>query len=178
MQKLRKVLVYIKEDILLVLLVALFFTFIMSHNEIPSDSMVTNINVGDHIFVNMLPYYYRSPERGEIVVFDGPDGFKWIKRVVGMPGETVDIIDGNVYIDGEKLDESAYLNGEGYSSPDPRFVSVVFPYTVPEDSYFLMGDNRLSSDDSRYYGAFKEERITGKALIRIYPFNNIGKLKQ
>lgn len=176
MQNLKGIIISMKENLLLFFLVVFFFTFVLSQNSIPSDSMETTIGVGDRIIVSMLPYYYRSPQRGEIVVFNGPDGKKWIKRVIGLPGETIDIREGNIYIEGEKLQEWAYLPEEGLSACDPRFEDVGFPYTIPEESYFLMGDNRLASWDSRYIGAVSEEEVTGKAMIRIYPFNKVGSI--
>ena len=127
--------------------------------------------------VSMLPYYYRSPKRGEIVVFDGPDGEKWIKRVIGLPGEVIDIIEGNIYIDGKALDESVYLNEAGISSLNPVLTTVVtYPYTIPENHYFLLGDNRLESKDCRYFGPVPEEDISGMAVYKIYPFSQAGKI--
>lgn len=174
----KQIIVEVKEVIMLFLAVILFMTFIISQNKIPSPSMVSTLRVGDRLLVSKLPFYYRSPERGEIVVFNGPDGKPWIKRVIGMPGEVIDIKEGNVYINGAYFDEIAYLNEIGISALDPTEPTVVeYPYTVPEGHYFLMGDNRLQSRDCRYIGAIAEEDITGKALFRVYPFTAIGKLK-
>lgn len=167
---------FIKELVVAVLLALLFTFFIVSHNRIPTSSMVSTINIGDHILTNMLPYYYRDPQYGEIVVFRNGEE-SWVKRVIGLPGDVIDIREGNVYVNDEKLDESAYLADEGISDPLPGSVHVEFPYTVPEDSYFLMGDNRPYSEDSRYIGAVKREVIYGKAWIKVYPFNDIEILK-
>ena len=175
MEKIRQALISIKEEVLIIFLVVLFLTFMFSQNGIPSNSMETTLGVGDRIIVSMLPYYYRNPERYEIVVFNGPDGKKWIKRVIGLPGETIDICEGKVYVDGTQLVED-YLPGEGDSTPDPMLMAVSFPYTVPEGKYFLMGDNRFASYDCRYIGAIDEKEITGKPLLRIFPFNKISKL--
>lgn len=150
-------------------------TFIVSQNKIPSGSMIPNLNIGDRLFVSMLPYYYRLPERNEVVVFKGVDGKKWIKRVVGLPGEVIDIVEGDIYINGQYLDESAYLDEKGISALNPVVDSEIsFPYIIPEGYYFLMGDNRLESYDCRYFGPIEEEEITGKALYRIYPFSMRG----
>ncbi len=167
---------FVKELILAVLMALLFTTFIVSHNKIPTPSMVSTINVNDHILTAMVPYYYRDPNYGEIVVFkNGEDS--WVKRVIGLPGDVIDIREGNVYVNDVKIDESAYLASEGISDPYAGSDHVSFPYTVPEDSYFLMGDNRTQSQDSRYIGAVSRDRIYGKAWIKIYPFNQIGPLK-
>ena len=166
---------FIKELVLIVLVALLFTIFIVSHNKIPTASMVSTINEGDHVLTTMLPFYYRDPNYGEIVVFKhGTES--WVKRVIGKPGDEIEIIDGMVYRNGEVLDESAYLAEDTTSEPlgqDP----ISFPYIVPEDHYFLMGDNRLVSQDCRYLGAIDRKDIYGKAWIKIYPFNEIGTLK-
>lgn len=166
---------YVKELVLIVLVALLFTIFIISHNKIPTASMVSTINEGDHVLTNMLPYYYRDPQYGEIVVFrHGTES--WVKRVIGLPGDEIDIRDGQVYRNGELLDESAYLD-EGVTSEPFGMDPIDFPYTVPEDSYFLMGDNRFVSQDCRYLGAIPRSDIYGKAWIKIYPFNQIGLLE-
>lgn len=166
---------FIKELVLIVLVALLFTSFIISHNKIPTSSMVSTINVGDHVLTNMIPYYYRDPQYKEIVVFRHGEE-SWVKRVIGMPGDTIDIREGQVYLNGEQLDESAYLD-EGVTSEPLGANPINFPYTVPEDHYFLMGDNRFVSQDCRYLGAIAREDIYGKAWIKIYPFNEIGVLK-
>lgn len=177
MQLIRRGLLTIKEYALIVFLAIFILTFGISQNSIPSDSMETTLSIGDRVIVSMIPYYYRSPQRYEAVAFDGPDGEKWIKRVIGLPGETIDIIDGNIYIDGNYLDESSYLVVLGNSTPDSRYDGVEFPYTIPEGTYFLLGDNRFASYDCRYIGAVREEEITGKAIYRIFPFNRLGSIQ-
>ena len=174
----KKIIVEVKEIVMLVFAIILFMTFIISQNKIPSPSMVDTLRIGDRLLVSRLPFYYRLPQRGEIVVFNGPDGKPWIKRVVGMPGEIIDIKEGNIYINDTYFDETAYLQEMGVSELDPSEPTVVqYPYTVPKGHYFLMGDNRLESKDCRYIGAISEEDITGKALLKVYPFNEIGMLK-
>lgn len=167
---------FIKELVLVILMALLFTTFIMSHNKIPTPSMVSTINEGDHILTTMVPYYYRDPKYGEIVVFKQGEE-NWVKRVIGLPGDTIDIQGGNVLVNGEMIDENAYLASEGISAPLVGFQHVNFPYEVPEGHYFLMGDNRTQSHDSRYLGAIARENIYGKAWIKIYPFDQIGMLK-
>lgn len=174
----KRVIVEVKEITMPVFAVILFMTFIISQNKIPSPSMVNTLRVGDRLLVSRVPFYYRSPERGEIVVFNGPDGKQWIKRVVGMPGEVIDIKEGNIYINDTYFDEMAYLQEVGISALNPYESTVVqYPYTVPEGHYFLMGDNRLESNDCRYIGAIADEDITGKALFKVYPFSEMGVLK-
>ena len=167
---------FIKELVFVVLVVLLFTTFIVSHNKIPTQSMVSTINIGDHILTTMIPYYYRNPKRGEIVVFkQGTE--KWVKRVIGLPGDEIDIRDGEVYVNNEKIDESAYIMEGASSAPYEGMNPVSFPYRVPEEHYFLMGDNREESKDCRYIGAVSRDNIYGKAWVKIFPFDEIGILK-
>lgn len=175
--RLKTILTEIKEIAIIIFCVVFMMTFVMSQNKIPSGSMIPTLNIKDRLLVSMIPYYYRSPKRGEMVVFNGPDEEKWIKRVIGLPGEVIDIQDGNIYINGDYLDESTYLLENGISMLNPILETVVtYPYTIPQGHYFLLGDNRLESYDCRYIGAIQEEEITGRAIYRVYPLNQLGKL--
>ena len=132
--------------------------------EIPSESMENTIMTGDRLIALRTAYWFQDPKRGDIVVFHYPDNEKelYIKRVIGTPGDTVEGKDGKVYVNGEELDEP-YVTEE---------INEDFgPYTVPEDSYFMMGDNRNSSWDSRFWENtyVKKEKILGKAFVRYYP---------
>lgn len=175
--KLKTVLEYIKGLAVLGLSLILFLTFIMSHNRIPSGSMISTINIGDHIIVNNLPYYYRTPEKGEIVVFHKGKEL-WVKRLIGYPGDEIDIKQGEVYVNGVRLDESSYLDSEGSSTPimQPGATPITFPIIVPEGHFFFMGDNRLGSLDCRFeeVGMIPCKDVVGKAWIKVYPFNQIG----
>lgn len=173
-----------KELVLTALLAVLCICFIISHNEVPSGSMIPTIQEGDHLLTNMIPYYYSDPQYGDIVVFRRPSGEAWVKRVIGLPGDEMDIREGKVYRNGKLLDESAYLDETVTSTPselvqieETIMTPIAFPYTVPDGCYFLMGDNREESGDCRYLGAIKREDIYGKAWIKVYPFSEIGFLK-
>ncbi len=139
--------------------------------KIPSSSMENTIMVNDRVFGNRLAYREDDPERFDIIIFRYPDNEKilYIKRIIGLPGETVEIVDGKVYINGstEPLDDS-------FCPETP--LGDFGPYTVPEDSYFVLGDNRNNSKDSRYWiNTFvTEDEILGKAVLRYWPLNKIG----
>ncbi|MBQ3515185.1 MAG: signal peptidase I [Lachnospiraceae bacterium] len=150
--------------------IALFLGWFLSkvvlfNANVPTTSMESTIMKGDNLIGLRLAYTFSEPERGDVVIFPYPDNpeVTYVKRIIGMPGETVEIYDGNVYIDGEILDESEYLTvtTEGECGP----------FVVPEDSYFMMGDNRNYSLDSRYWENkfVKEEDIIAKVLFRYYP---------
>lgn len=146
--------------------------FVFVPYEIPSGSMEETIMTGDMVFSEKVSYYFRSPERGDIVTFDDPevDGRTLIKRVIAVEGETVDLVDGRVVVDGVALNEP-YTAGKE-SRPLARTaadVTVTFPYTVPDGCVWVMGDNRTSSQDSRYFGAIPLSSITGRAALVYWP---------
>lgn len=162
---------FIKEPMLAVLTALLVIQFLFAHTIIPSESMEPTIMTSDRMIINRLPYYYRNPKRGEIVIFKHGDEF-WVKRVIGEPGDTLNLIDGYVYINDESLDESTYLDPSILTFPLSSDIS--FPFIVPANTYFVMGDNRLASRDSRAIGPIDRELIVAKGGFRIYPFNHIG----
>lgn len=149
--------------------IALFIVnFIIINSNIASGSMESTIMTGDRLFGNRLAYTFSEPERGDIIIFEYPDDPEqlYVKRIIGLPGETVEIKDGVTYIDGVPLDEP-YLN----ETPTGDFG----PYVVPEGCYFVMGDNRNNSNDSRYWvnTYVPEEAIVAKASIIYWPIRNI-----
>lgn len=170
--KVRKVIEGIKEPILAVLTALLISSFIISHTRVPTESMKNTIYPGDHLIVNRIPYYYRNPKQGEIAVFTY-QGDYLIKRIIGVPGDIIDIVNNKVYVNGVPIDESYYLdqtiNTYLYSGS-----VVAFPYQVPEDYYFMMGDNRVNSKDSRVFGPIPRKDIIAKAGLRIFPLQRIG----
>ncbi len=145
-------------------------SFIIVNAQIPSGSMEDTIMPGDRVFGNRLAYVFSEPERFDIIIFKYPDDESqlFIKRIIGLPGETVEIRGGNIYIDGseEPLDDvDTKETMEGSFGP----------YTVPEGCYFVMGDNRNNSRDSRYWEHtfVSEDEILGKAVFRYWPVNKM-----
>ena len=138
--------------------------FLIINADVPTGSMETTIPAGSRIMGLRLYYDFKEPERGDIVIFKYPDdeSVDYLKRIIGLPGETVEIISGKVYINGELLDEP-YLSEE----PTGDFG----PYQVPEDSYFMLGDNRAVSKDSRYWHNtyVKKDKIIAKAFVMYWP---------
>jgi len=170
-----------KEILDYVLMIAVVVAVVMLINgvflinaRIPSASMENTVMTGDRIFGNRLAYRGSGPERFDIVIFRYPDDESklFIKRVIGLPGETVTITNGKVYIDGseEPLDDS-FL-------PEPMIGSFG-TFEVPEGCYFMLGDNRNNSHDSRFWDEpfVAEEKILGKAWVRYWPLNKIGPVK-
>ena len=157
---------YIKMIIFVVVVVFIVNNVLLINAKIPSESMEDTIMTGDRIFGYRLAYINKDPQRFDIVIFKYPDDETqlFIKRVIGLPGETVEIRDGKVYIDGAEtpLDDSF--------TPEPPQGNWG-PEVVPEGSYFMLGDNRNRSKDSRFWtNTFvKKEKILGKAVLRYFP---------
>ena len=180
------------------LLIAVIFatfarTWVVQAFKIPSGSMEKNLLIGDHILVNKFIYGptagpwedallpVRKVRRGDVVVFKFPDDptRDFIKRCMGLPGDTLKMIDKDLYIDGRHVDDSAftyYDDGETFPRDlffHPKRVRDNFgPRTVPSGSYFCMGDNRDNSNDSRYWGAVPESYVKGRALMVYWSFAN------
>lgn len=161
--------------IILAAAVAIFADkFLIVNAQIPSGSMENTIITGDRIIGNRLAYTFSDPQRFDIIIFRYPDDESqlFIKRIIGLPGETVEIIDGRIYINGS--DEPL----EDVETKEPA--SGTFgPYEVPEDCYFVMGDNRNNSLDSRYWtNTFvSRDEILGKAVFRYWPLTEIKLIK-
>ena len=153
--------------------------FVFVPYEIPSGSMEETIIPGDMVFSEKISYYMREPEPNDIVTFVDPEdpSRTLIKRVIAVAGDTVDLDDGFVSVNGEILVEPYTLGKESWplarTAPN---VEVDFPYTVPEGHIWVMGDNRTSSQDSRYFGAVPISSITGRAALIYWPFNHFGLL--
>lgn len=139
---------------------------------VPTGSMIPTIQIDDRILVNKFIYRFKDLSRGDVVVFKYPDDQHqtFVKRLIGVGGDTIEIKDGNLYINNEKVQEN-YLN-------EPM-LGEFGPYTVPENHFFMMGDNRNSSKDSRFWEHkfVPREKIIGKATYRIWPVHRIGELK-
>ena len=155
-----------------VIAAALFLnTFIIINARIPSASMETTVMTGEHVFGNRLAYTNADPERYQIIIFHFPDDEKrlFIKRIIGLPGDTIELKNGQVYINGvNDMENEPFVSsdlGDNYG-----------PYTVPEDCYFVMGDNRGHSNDSRFWKntCVKRSQIVGGAGFRYWPLNKMG----
>ena len=169
--------------VLVVLVVALSWglrTFVFQAYEIPSGSMEATIQPGDMVFSEKVTYYGSDPQPGDIVTFYDPDpehaGRILIKRVIAVGGQTIDLQDGRVYIDGVLQDEP-YTRGEPTYPLTPYYnLTIDYPYTVPEGGLWVMGDNRTNSQDSRHFGPIAQTSVTGKAIFIYWPLSNVGTL--
>ncbi|WP_414542438.1 signal peptidase I [Nostoc sp. CCY0012] len=155
-------------------LALLIRTFIAEPRYIPSDSMLPTLHTGDRLVVEKVSYRFHPPISGDIIVFQPPEELQkrgypsdqaFIKRVIGVPGKILKVTNGKVYLDGEPLIED-YI-AEPPNQPFP-------PVQVPEDKFFVMGDNRNDSNDSRYWGFLPRQNIIGRATFRFWPPDRIG----
>ncbi len=156
----------------------LVITFVGQRTEVEGASMENTLHNGDNLIVDKLSYRFHDPERFDIIVFpfQFQDNTYYIKRIIGLPGETVQIMDdGSIYINGEKLEENY-----GMEVIKPETIGrATEPIELGDDEYFVMGDNRNNSSDSRtdMVGNIKRENIIGKAWLRIWPVSDFGVLQ-
>lgn len=145
--------------------------FIAEAFYIPSESMVPTLEVGDRVLANKFIYRFDKPDRGDIVVFQSVEGGgeDLIKRVVGVPGDTIEVRGGTLYVNGQPQSE-LHLNE---AAPDTMSYGSI---TVPEESVFVMGDNRANSRDSRFFGPVPEQNLVGEAFLVFWPLNRVALL--
>jgi signal peptidase I len=165
---------------ILVLALGLAFfirTFIAEPRYIPSESMLPTLAVGDRLIVEKLSYYTHPPQRGDVIVFAPPpqlqeQGFEadqaFIKRVIGLPGDTVEVKNGHVFIDNQLLTEA-------YIAEAPNYL--MSPMVVPSTQLFVMGDNRNNSNDSHIWGFLPYQNIIGHACFRFWPLESFGGMR-
>jgi signal peptidase I len=163
------------ETIVVALVLALVIrAFFLQVFWIPSGSMENTLDIGDRIVVNKVVYNFHPPKRFEIIVFRavpamGEEKKDLIKRVVGLPGETLELKDGILAINGEPVEYPAGMK-ETMNQDYANFG----PIDIPADSYFVMGDNRGASADSRYWGFLPKKNLIGKAFLRIWPLTKFN----
>lgn len=168
----KNILEWVKEIIIAIIIASIILAFVKPI-VVRQSSMEPTFYNGDYIFISRQAYnLFGDPERGDVIVFhtgmqteDGEDK-NLIKRIIGLPGDTVEIVDGYVYLNGEELTE-IYVNEQGLSGEMEEI-------TVPEGELFCMGDNRRVSQDSRdaAVGCVDQDEILGKVFVRIYPFSD------
>ncbi len=151
--------------------------FVADTYQVPTGSMLETIQLGDRLIGEKVSYRFRAPKAGEVVTFDDPSdpSVTLIKRVIATEGQTVDLVDGVVVVDGEALDEPYVLDKP--SEPIDRFAPelsepITYPYVVPEGCVWVMGDNRTNSLDSRYFGAVEINTVSSRALFIFWPFSD------
>ena len=159
------------ETVLISLVLAIvLYLFIMTPHEVVGNSMHPTYKNGEFLMANKISYKFSEPQRGDVVIFKYSDTQDFIKRIIGTPGDKVMIKDGRIYINDELLDESNYLEDTVVSNGG-SYIHEGQTITVNEDQYFVCGDNRTNSSDSREFGPIDVSKIKGKAWIVFFPFS-------
>ena len=163
---------------LAVIIALLIRSFVFIIVQVDGSSMRDTLHDENRLFVWRAGYIFDSPQRGDIVICHYPRNVgthkandNYVKRVIGLPGETVSISKGYVYRNGDRLEEP-------YISENRRKIEDMQPVTLGEDEYFVMGDNRINSKDSRYVGPLKRDDILGKAVFKVWPFDEMGQIEE
>jgi len=171
--------------VIAVVIAVVLRTFVVATFSIPSGSMEPTLQVGDRIVVDKLSYHLHGVGRSNIIVFStpptencaGPPVADLVKRVIGLPGDTISLSGGRVYIDGHVLPEPwlpQATRTQTFPGPTDQPFSLHHPYRIPADKVYVMGDNRTESCDSRYWGPVNESTIVGKVDARIWPLSRLG----
>lgn len=166
-EKIKAVAVEIVETVALAALIWLVLNAATARYVVEGVSMQPNLETGQYFIVSRMAYWFNEPQRGDVIVFDYPNNPEndYVKRIIGLPGETVTInANGHVFVDGTRLDEP-YLTSDHSAQGE---------WTVPEGSYFVMGDNRAQSSDSRAWGTLERSFIIGKAWLSYWPVDLWG----
>jgi signal peptidase I len=147
-------------------------TFVAEARYIPSGSMLPTLQINDRLIIDKVSYHFVEPNRGDIVVFSPTEALRarnfkdaFIKRIIGLPGDTVEVAEGKVYVNGEALSENYLQDYPNYQWG---------PEVVPQGQYLVLGDNRNNSFDSHLWGFVPRENIIGRAAVRFWPLNRLG----
>ena len=154
------------------------YLFVLQPHEVKGNSMLPNFEHGQFLLTDKISYRLGNPQRGDVIVFKAPTNtqFDYIKRIIGLPEDLVMIRGGNVYINNQKLEET-YLPAD-FSNRSGKTFQEGVAVRIPSGQYFVMGDNRNHSSDSREWGTVPRENIVGRVLLRYWPFDKFGKIKR
>jgi signal peptidase I len=159
------------ETVVVALVISIvLYIFVMTPHEVIGNSMHPTYKNGEYLMANKVTYQIKEPQRGDVVIFKYSDTQDFIKRIIGLPGDTVMLKDGQIYINDILLNESDYLDSTVYTNGGD-FLKEGESKVIPEEHYFVCGDNRPHSSDSRTFGPIEEGNIKGKAWIVYFPFS-------
>ena len=165
---------FLQGIVVIMAIMVMIYLFIMSPQEISGASMEPNFHNGEYILTNKIIYKFKEPIRGDVIIFKSPKNKEvdFIKRIIGLPGDTVSLHDNALYVNNEKVIEP-YLT-PGVVIFGGSYLREGEEITVPEGMYFVAGDNRPHSSDSREFGPIPKEDFIGKAFLRYWPFSEFG----
>ncbi|MGI5897914.1 MAG: signal peptidase I [Candidatus Dojkabacteria bacterium] len=167
---------FLETIVVALVITVVLYLFIMTPHEVVGNSMHPTYKNGEYLMANKITYKVKKPERGDVIIFKYSETQDFIKRIIGLPGDKVMLKDGKMYINGKQLDESDYLSSSIYTNGGD-FLKEGQEITVPEGEYFVCGDNRPHSSDSRVFGPISLGRIKGKAWIVYFPFSQFRIVK-
>ena len=169
---------FLQGIVVVMAILVMVYLFIMSPQEINGESMEPNFHNGEYILTNKIAYKFHVPVRGDVVIFKSPmnKDIDYIKRIIGLPGDTVSLHDNSLWVNGQKVNEP-------YLAPDTPIFGGSFLHdgdsiVVPPDSYFVCGDNRAHSSDSREFGTINIQDFIGVAVFRYFPFSQMGTINR
>jgi signal peptidase I len=166
------------ETLVIAFAVVIFiYLFIASPHEVVGSSMEDNFFDGEYLLADKITYHFRDLHRGEVVIFEQTESADYIKRIIGLPGDKLEIRDGSFYVNGERLDESEYLD-PGVYTDGKKFLNEGDTYTVPQDKLFVAGDNREHSSDSRAFGPIPFDKVKGRAVLVYWPISHLKIVKK
>lgn len=166
---------FIETIVIALAIFVVMYRFLFQPHQVNGSSMYDNFHDGEYLLTDKISYRFNLPAYDDVVVFKAPsnEDYDYIKRVIGLPGDQIMVSNGRVWLNGQELDESGYLSptvntNAGY------FAKENLTIIIPADNYFVMGDNRSNSSDSRDWGFVPAANIVGKAWIRYWPINQLG----
>lgn len=159
--------------VIALIVVVVVRTFLLTQFVVEGASMAPTFIDGDRVFVSKISYNLHDVDHGDVIVFDSNEGDAYIKRVVGVPGDYVEMKDKEVYVNGEHVDETYVSYKEDSYSDNFTLENLGVDGEIPEGEYLVLGDNRPVSKDSRQFGLIEDEQIIGKVFIRFWPFSEI-----
>ena len=162
---------FIETIVVALVISVILYLFVVTPHEVVGSSMFPTYTNGEYLMANKVTYRFSEPKRGDVIIFEYSATQDFIKRIIGLPGEKVSLMDGKLYINGEELDETNYLDSSIYTNGDD-FLKEGDTKEVPEGEFFVCGDNRQHSSDSRAFGTIKKSSIKGKVLLVYYPFSS------
>jgi signal peptidase I len=173
------ILEFVQSIVLALAVFVLLYLFVAQPNEVKGNSMLPNFVTGEYLLTDKLTYNFSDPKRGDVVVFKAPptepcaeDECEYIKRIIGVPGDRVMVMGGQVYLNGQVLDQ--YFLPSDFVTDSGSFLSEGVEIVIPEGQYLCFGDNRSHSRDGREFGPIDKNLIVGKAFFKYWPVGSVG----
>ncbi|MFT8362894.1 MAG: signal peptidase I [Sporolactobacillus sp.] len=173
---------WVKAIVIAVIIALVIRNFVFSNYIVRGDSMRSTLQNGNRLIVNMLDYRFSSPHRFDVIVFHATPTEDYVKRIIGLPGDTIRYSHDQLYVNGKKVAEP-YLQKNKAKMPTGVDLTQSFSlhsltgsYRVPKGKLWVMGDNRRNSEDSRYFGFVDESKVVGKVSLRYWPFDEFGSI--